>query len=503
MTTMDAKRETVTEVLVVGAGPTGLMLANCLAKLGVDVVIADGKSGPTTESRALGVQARTMEIYDQLGMIDEVLAESYTADAVVPGYGRRAFGAVSLTNLGRTLSPFPRLYVLEQSKNERLLVHALGSRGVDVSWNRPLTSLDLTPDAAHPVRATIGPGDVVNARYCVGADGASSLVRKLRGIDFTGKTNEHSFFVCDATRVHGLVPDRINMRMAAHDFVLTFPMGPNGHERLLGIVRTEETDLTILEEIARQRLRSAFSIDYGSSTWFATYRLHHRVAARFRDGPIFLAGDAAHVHSPVGAQGMNTGLQDAHNLATKLADVIQHRAHDAYLDQYEAERRPVAQRLVSTTDRLFETITSDRGFARVLRRTMIPIIAPLVTRALPRLPGASRIFGYVSQTRIHYRSLDQDDHAGDRIVGRRLPWTGDNYGCLGAMNWQVHSYGEPSAPWAEAVARELGLTPQNFFTVGRTRLQPGHLYLVRPDGFVAGDAAADSALRVFTRALRL
>ncbi|MCU1402136.1 MAG: monooxygenase, partial [Microbacteriaceae bacterium] len=183
---MDAKRETVTDVLVVGAGPTGLMLADCLAKLGIGVVVADGKTGPTTESRALGVQARTMEIYDQLGMIDEVLAESYAADAIVPGYGTRAFGAISLTNLGRTLSPFPRLYVLEQSRNERLLVRDLSSRGVEVSWNHPLTSLDLMPDATHPVRATIGSGEMVNARYCVGADGASSLVRKLRRIDFAG-----------------------------------------------------------------------------------------------------------------------------------------------------------------------------------------------------------------------------------------------------------------------------------------------------------------------------
>jgi 2-polyprenyl-6-methoxyphenol hydroxylase-like FAD-dependent oxidoreductase len=500
---MDAKRETMTDVLVVGAGPTGLMLADCLARLGIDVVIADGKAGPTTESRALGVQARTMEIYDQLGMIDEVLAESYTADAIVPGYGTRAFGAISLTNLGRTLSPFPRLYVLEQSRNERLLVRDLGSRGVEVSWNHPLTSLDLIPDATHPIRATIGSGEIVNARYCVGADGASSLVRKLRRIDFAGKTNEHSFFVCDATDAEGLVPDRINMRMAAHDFLLTFPMGPNNHQRLLGIIRTEGTEVAGLEEIVRYRLRSAFSVGYGSSTWFATYRLHHRIAARFRDGPFFLAGDAAHVHSPVGAQGMNTGLQDAHNLAAKIADVIQHRAHDAYLDQYEAERRPVAQRLVSTTDRLFETITSDGVIARAIRRTVVPVIAPLATRTLPRLPGASRIFGYVSQTRIHYRTLDRQDNTRDRVVGRRLPWTGDNYGCLRSMTWQVHSYGAPSAPFADAVARELAITPQYFSTAGRSRLQPDRLYLVRPDGFVAAGAPADTALRVFQRALQL
>jgi 2-polyprenyl-6-methoxyphenol hydroxylase-like FAD-dependent oxidoreductase len=498
---MDTKRETVTDVLVVGAGPTGLMLANCLAKLGIEVVIVDGKAGPTTESRALGVQARTMEIYDQLGMIDDVLAESYTADAIVPGYGSRTFGAISLTKLGSTLSPYPRLYVLEQSKNERLLVDNLRAHGVEVTWNHSLTALAVTPNAKHPVRATIGPDEIVNARYCVGADGASSLVRKLRNIDFAGKTNQHSFYVCDATGVQGLVPDRINLRMAVDDFLLTFPMGPDNHQRLLGIVRTKEADDLILEESVRHRLSDAFSVTYGRSTWFTTYRLHHRVATRFRDGPIFLAGDAAHVHSPVGAQGMNTGLQDAHNLAAKLADVIQNRAHDACLDLYEAERRPVAERLVSTTDRLFETITSEKTLARFLRRTVIPGIAPLATRALPHVPGASRIFGYVSQTRIHYRTIDQTDHRRDRILGRRLPWTGENYDCLRSMTWQVHSYNEASAALGLAVAQNLGLTPWAFATAGRTHLRPDRLYLVRPDGFVAADAEATVALEVFRRAL--
>jgi 2-polyprenyl-6-methoxyphenol hydroxylase-like FAD-dependent oxidoreductase len=498
---MGTRRETVTDVLVVGAGPTGLMLANCLAKLGVQVVIADGKAGPTTESRALGVQARTMEIYDQLGVIDDVLAESYTADAIVPGYRGRAFGAISLANLGRAISPYPRLYVLEQSKNERLLVQNLRTHGVEVTWNHSLTALAVTLDAKHPVRATIGLDEIVNARYCVGADGASSLVRKSRDIDFAGKTNQHSFYVCDAIDVHGLVPDRINLRMAEDDFLLTFPMGPRNHQRLLGIVRTEEADDLVLEESVRHRLSNAFSVTYGPSTWFTTYRLHHRIATRFRDGPIFLAGDAAHVHSPVGAQGMNTGLQDAHNLATKLADVIQNRARDAYLDQYEAERRPVAERLVSTTDRLFETITSDKTLARFLRWTVIPVIAPLATRALPHVPGASRIFGYVSQTRIHYRTIDQSDHRRDGILGRRLPWTGENYDCLRSMTWQVHSYDLASASVGLAVAQELGLTPACFSSPGRTSLRPDRLYLVRPDGFVVADADTANAQEVFRRAL--
>src|SRR6185295_11071856 len=145
-----------------------------------------------------------------------------------------------------------------------------------------------------------------------------------------------------------------------------------------------------------------FAVTYSESRWYATYRVHHRIAATFRDGPFFLTGDAAHVHSPVGGQGMNTGLQDAHNLAFKLADVLQGRAGDAWLDRYEAERRPVAQKLVATTDRLFGFVTSQKLALRTIRRAVVPLIAPVGVRLLPRGGGAARFFQYVAQTRIHY-----------------------------------------------------------------------------------------------------
>jgi 2-polyprenyl-6-methoxyphenol hydroxylase-like FAD-dependent oxidoreductase len=492
-----------TDVLVIGAGPTGLMLANWLTRLGVGTVIADHKSGPTRESRALILQARSMEIYDQLGLGNEVQARGEPVEWLAPGTGKRAFGRIAIGELGRGMTPFPRLFVLEQSRNEQILNAHLESLGGAVRWNHRLTALADGPGGG--ITATLdGPdGEVtVAARFCVGADGSSSAVRTLRSIPFEGLTNDHLFYVADAIGVTGVVPGAVNVRPGAHEFLLTFPMGPDGHHRVISIARDTDGDGTISEDDARERLREAFGVSYASATWFSTYRVHHRVAAKFRDGPVFLAGDAGHVHSPVGAQGMNTGLQDAHNLAFKLADVVQGRARDEWLDRYEAERRPVALRLVSTTDRIFAAVTSEREFAKAVRGGVIPLAGPVLVRTIPRLQGASRLFAYLSQIRVHYWMPGSPTGGRrGRVVGRRLPWTGGNYDVLGELTWQVHTYGDAGRPAAGRIGRELGL-PVHVFPAApeRTLLREGLFYLVRPDGFVAAAATSPAAVEAFRRA---
>ena len=283
----------------------------------------------------------------------------------------------------------------------------------------------------------------IHAEYCVGADGASSLVRKLCGIPFEGITSEQTFYVADAHGVTGIEPGAVNVRFGSDALLVTFPMAPGGHDRLLGTIRLSGPGDTVTEEAARAKLTSVFGVHYAASSWFSTYRISHRVAARFREGPVFLAGDAGHVHSPVGAQGMNTGLQDAHNLAIALAGVLRRGVDPSALDRYETERRPVALRLVATTDRVFAAVVGSSRLSRFIRRRVSRVIVPLLIRVIPRLPVAGRMFGYLSQTRIHYWMSEDARKAGKRgrVVGRRLPWTGSNYDVLRSLDWQVHAYG--------------------------------------------------------------
>lgn len=515
------RRQIETEVLVVGAGPTGLMLANWLAKLGVAMVLADGKSGPTRESRALGLQSRSLEIYDQLGLAEAVVADSTRARRLYLGYEARMFGMLPIGRFARGLTPFEGITFYEQSKNEALLADNLASLGAGVLWNHRLTALDDAPDGRGIVAVLAGPdGEAeVRARYCVGTDGGSSTVRGLRGIPFEGITNPATFYVADATEVRGLATDGVNVRPGTEDFLLGFPMGGDAHVRLIGTVRDTSPPPpegpspslpaapgTLTEEEVRERLARVYGVNYGPSDWFATYRVHHRIAARFRDGAVFLAGDAAHVHSPVGAQGMNTGLQDAHNLAFKLADVLQGRASGSYLDRYEAERRPVARRLVATTDRLFGFITSVNPLARTLRRGLMPVLAPVAAFLAPRTRRASRLFEYVSQIRIHYwMSPGAKEAAHGRrgtVVGRRLQYTGDNFEPLRSLQWQVHAYGAMPAVAAHHVRSALGLEVHVLPLHGNRRLQQGLFYLVRPDGFVAAESRPATAVSTFAAALR-
>ena len=310
-----------TDVLVVGAGPTGLMAGLLLARRGVPVVVVDRKAGPTRESRALAVQARTMELYDQLGLVDEVVAGSYRATRIQVGPGSDLLG-FGFEQAQRGATRYPGLHVFEQSRNEELLSAAFTAAGPGVRWRHRLLDLVEGEGADGGVVALLdGPDGLtrVRARWCVGADGATSVVRRLLDVPFEGVTDDATFWVADLRGVEGL-PDRaLAARLGRRTFGVMFPLGPGGHARLISMASGDHVDADAALATARDDL----GLRYDALDWFSTYRVHHRVAARFRKGSTFLAGDAAHVHSPVGGQGMNTGLQDAHDLANLLADVAQ------------------------------------------------------------------------------------------------------------------------------------------------------------------------------------
>ncbi|MGL3805545.1 FAD-dependent oxidoreductase [Paeniglutamicibacter sp. R2-26] len=507
---MDSK-QLQTDVLVIGAGPTGLMAAAWLHKFGIDAQVVDAKPGPTRESRALALQARSMEIYRQLGLVEEVLRRAIPTGELRPGIGATSFTSIKLNRLGYAQTRYAGLTMLEQSANEEILSDALREAGRPVLWEHGFDSLREAGERVE-VRCTGPDGPLeISARYVIAADGASSGVREQLGIRFEGQTADQVFYVLDANGVSGM-GSGINVRFAEDNFMLGFPMGTDAHggerRRLLGIVSEPETagsDAIGMDEAqARTALRQEFGVRYTDAQWFSRYRVHHRVADSFARGRVFLAGDAAHIHSPVGAQGMNTGLQDVHNLVCKLNDVLSGRMSEDYLQRYEAERRPVALRLVSTTDRVFSAVTSSSRLARTVRIRLLPVIWPVAIRVIGRVPSGRRFFGYLSQIRIHYWMTE---HARDRaslargfakarrrgdVMGRRLPWvpfrTGeypDNFEVLNDATWQVHGYGASASERANQLAGELGMPCHVFPAAPKHLLAEGSVVLVRPDMFVA------------------
>jgi 2-polyprenyl-6-methoxyphenol hydroxylase-like FAD-dependent oxidoreductase len=480
------------DVLIVGAGPTGLVLALFLARQGVRVRIIDKTEGPGTTSRALAVQARTLEFYAQIGLADTVVASGHRVNAFNLWVGGRRRARAVLGEIGAGISPFSYALIFPQDEHEQLLVERL--RGLGVSVERQTTLEDFS-EADGGIRATLAGADgrksTCAARFIAGCDGAHSRVREVLGIGFPGGTYEHTFYVADVEAAGPSVDGDIHVDFDREDFLAVFPLKKDGHVRLVGTVRPEIApgrDLT-WEDVSRTAI-GHLRMQVSRVRWFSTYRVHHRVANAFRRGRAFLAGDAAHIHSPVGGQGMNTGIGDAVNLWWKLRAVIFNRADPAVLDTYEPERIAFARRLVATTDQGFVGVTSSGLFARVFRMDIVPAVLP----ALFRLPATRRFFfRTVSQTGIQYRdSALSAGHAGDVHGGDRLPWIPgsggehDNFAPLTSCAWQLHVYGTPP-PRIDAVsaARGLPLHAFDWSSAATTAgLERNALYLVRPDGYV-------------------
>jgi 2-polyprenyl-6-methoxyphenol hydroxylase-like FAD-dependent oxidoreductase len=481
-----------TDVLIVGAGPTGLVLALWLNRLNVRVRIIDKTVEPGTTSRALAVQARTLEFYRQIGIADAVDQRGrHVLAANLWVTGRRVARAV-LGDMGAGLSPFPYASMFPQDEHERLLIERLAEVGITVERQTELVGFEETASGVLArVRRPDGIVETCEATYIAGCDGAHSAVREALTIGFPGGTYAHTFYVADVEASGDVMNGELHVGLDPTDFLAIFPLKREGHARLVGTVREETQNANLSWAGVSQRVIEWMRVDVKRVNWFSTYRVHHRVANHFRKGRAFLLGDAAHIHSPVGGQGMNTGIGDAVNLAWKLAAVLQRRANPQLLDSYEPERIAFARRLVATTDQAFTGVTSDSATARLVRLRIVPLLFPLITKFswLRRL-----MFRTVSQTNVNYRgsSLSQG-RAGSVHGGDRLPWVEldangrDNFAPLASLDWQVHVYGEAASELQKMCAeRKLAL---HIFTwraeMGKAGLQRDAAYLVRPDGYVA------------------
>ncbi|WP_260958730.1 FAD-dependent oxidoreductase [Pseudomonas citri] len=488
-----------TDILIVGAGPTGLILALWLTRQGLAVRIIDKSSGPGETSRAMAVQARTLELYRQLDLAAPVIEDGYKTPAMnMWALGKRK-ARIALVDAGREVSPYPFVLIYPQDHHERLLVKQLQALGVEVERQTELLSFD---DGGDQITARLkhaqGDEETLTARYLAGCDGARSLVRHQVGSGFEGGTYKQLFYVADVS-ASGLEPaDEAHVALDQSEFVLVFFYGEADRYRLIGIVRDERAEHpeTLTFDDVGHAAINGLNIKINAVNWFSTYRVHHRVTDQFRWGRVFLLGDAAHVHSPVGGQGMNTGILDAINLAWKLAAVVKGQATDTLLDSYQAERQAFAQKLVETTDRMFTFVTAQGSFADFVRTRIAPVFASV---AYKNENLREYLFRMVSQTTLHYHESPLSvGKAGDVRGGDRLPWVpvpgADNYEPLSTIGWQVHVYGEARADlqaWSE----------QHRVPLHTFAWQPAHrqaglcrdaAYLLRPDTYVAvADPQAD------------
>ena len=407
------------DVLIVGAGPTGLMAANQLARFGVDFLVVDQKEGPTRESRAIAVTARSLEIYKQMGLSETVLKEAVkvTTFRLISKGIKKA--KVQVGEMGKGLTEFSYLLAFEQSKNEELLCANLPHGGEEVLWQTTFTALE---ERERDVNVQLVRGDkkmLVNCKYLLACDGANSQVRQLLNFSFAGGTYENRFFVADATVRWDFGEEELIISPGRKNFCAFLPLFGNGNHRVIGTLPkdfADKEDVTFeeIEETVRQTL--GHPVIFDQVNWFSVYKLHHRSVDHFRQGRVFLAGDSAHIHSPAGGQGMNTGLQDAYNIAWKLAMVLSGKANDHLLETYNEERLPFAKWLLRFTDRGFRVMTSDNALVRWLRLNILMNIAGFIATN-KRLQ--TRAFRIVSQLWYNYGGMSLSESK----VGRRLGFT--------------------------------------------------------------------------------
>ncbi|MEO3892226.1 FAD-dependent monooxygenase [Nonomuraea sp. B5E05] len=486
------------DVLVVGAGPSGLAAAAELALHGAKVRLVEARSDRAGQSRAIVVQPRTLELFDRRGLAAELRLRAFRSNQVLRHAPGHPPVAVRL-DTGISDSRFPGLLWVPQNETEDVLTQHLHNLGVRVERQTELTG--LRQESEH-VTATLqhadGSSEQVRAQYLIGADGVHSAVRRLAGISFEGGTYEQSFLVADL-HVDGL-PDAESLHLFARGrAIATFmPLRHPAPWRLLLVELDNPGDQQpTLADLERQSwIWEQLPLLLHDPIWVSRFQAHHRMAAHFRQGRVFLAGDAAHVHSPAGGQGMNTGLQDAWNLGWKLALVSTGHARAELLDSYEAERMAVARELLRTTDRLFAGMVSANPLIRAARATLFPFLTSVAGRN-PRI--GKRAAQLTSMLRIAYPDSPIVAGSAERLrprPGERLPdlklpdggWlherlTGPGHHLLLCRSYDDNEIGQLLRTYDGLIT--LSRVPDG--TLG------GGAVLVRPDGYVAFRGGDDLA----------
>lgn len=489
-----------TGVLIVGAGPTGLALANQLARFGIKFLIIDKRAGTTPHSRAIGVQARTLEIYDQMGIANDLIAKGCYADKVrLVGRGE-VRGELDLRGLGEGMSPFPFLLIVEQGIHETLLYEHLRSVDQDVNWLTEMKSFEQSAGSVSAILVRDGVPTDVEAKYLVGCDGSHSLVRHALGLKFEGATFERLFYVADVEIDWEFSHDALHVNLGDDTLTAFFPMVGDRRWRIVGTFpegHDKDASEISFDEIEQQVTGdTSLKFDITKVHWSSVYKVHSRAVERFSSGRCFLAGDSAHIHTPAGAQGMNTGIQDGYNLAWKLAEVINRGAPESLLETYNEERLPNAKRLLNTTDRIFDFAASDEWFVSFVRKNIFPYVAgfALSFDAVKRI-----VFPLVSQIGISYRESSLSETAGSFEVkaGDRMPWfsVGDRsiYSDLHAPSFHLLTFIDDATEFPplpiELMEKWKGRIDSHFYPLDETAkvafgCSHSFFVILRPDNYI-------------------
>ena len=355
-----------TDVVVVGAGPTGLALAGVLASRGVDHVVLDRASAGGNTSRAAVVHAGTLEALETIGVSTELVARGLVVDRfAIRDRDRLLLGV----DFGRLPTAYPYTLMVPQDVTEQVLHERLVRLGGNVHWNHEIA--DVTADGVR----TAG-GSTVRARYVVGCDGMHSVVRARAGIGFRGDVYAHTFALADVRMEWPLPRREVALFFSPAGLVVVAPL-PGDQHRIVATLEHAPVrpGLGDVQAVLDARGPATTPGRIREVTWSSRFSVHRRLADTYRRGPVLLAGDAAHVHSPAGGQGMNLGIRDAVGLGRRLADVLDGRAPDSDLDAYGARRRPVAAAVVSMTDRLTRAATVPHAVPRAARNGVLRTIA--------------------------------------------------------------------------------------------------------------------------------
>lgn len=403
--------DSATDVVVVGAGPTGMLLAGDLAARGLSVTLVERRPrGTSNVTRAFAVHARTLELLDARGLADTLVATG------TPLTRMRLFGRLSL-DLTRLRSRFPFLLITPQYEVEHLLRDRALDAGVDFRYETELTGLSRSAagdTVTAEIRGSDGTRSTVGARYLVGTDGVRSSVRQALGLPFPGEAVIKSVVLADV-RLTETPSELLTVSGAGDAFAFVAPFG-GGWYRVMGWSRTrqaDDSDPVELDEL-REIARTALGTDYGmhDARWVSRFHSDERQVPAYRTGRVFLAGDAAHVHSPAGGQGMNTGLQDAANLSWKLAAVLRGHSADpeALLDSYHSERHPVGAQVLRASGAIIRLAMARTPSQRLARAALAHVLS------LVR-PASDRVIGRISGVGISY-TAPKGSH---RLTGTRAP----------------------------------------------------------------------------------